>query len=216
MEVLAQTLRKFPRQRVLLEFAAPAVSPMALYTTRAGFKISPYVTALLKQPRNFDALLASIETPTTVIVPNVVGQLLNQAILLLGSAGLSASPIVFVPSLTIPINIVISQSPVGGTVLPFFGTPVSLTVSSGPPVLNPVWVRAMSQGYYNGHYREIGDVFELLSISDLSNYNADIDPDTADSPVRGWMLQLPGSPMPIEGYQSLVMKGAQAPRRTVL
>ena len=218
--MLAAIVSKKGRRSGLYAFLAQqsTTTAIALYGVPQVNRLMRYLptVASFKKHRHNRYLLSQVIPPVTVVVPEVEGLLLADGIFLLTSVGLlQTPPPIFTPSLTVPINVIISQSPVAGSIVSF-STPITLLVSSGPPVLNPVWVKATSQGYYDGIYREIGDVFQLDSIADLSDYNVDQDPNTPDSPIRGWMLQLPGNPMPIVGVQSLYRPGNTSPRRTVL
>lgn len=53
-------------------------------------------------------------------------------------------------------------------------------------------VQAVAAGFYNGIYRYVGDVFDLLSANDYSDSTAVINPPTdPDYPLYGWMLSVP-------------------------
>lgn len=77
-------------------------------------------------------------------------------------------------------------------------------------------VRAMQEGVYQGIYRRIGDVFQLQSSRDLSDYDSDILPGTIDSPTRGWMRVLIPENNLLQGEQFLTSVVRDHPRRTVL
>jgi len=223
MECTALTLRKYPRRAVLLTIFAPQKRYARLEAIGSPFRTLNYMPVFVPHKRHrFDPFLFFTSAPpATFTVPNVVNpggvrQTQAEAIFLLNAAGFLSTPINLAPSLSVPVGYVISQFPTAGTVVSTPSTPVALLVSSGPPVLTPVWVKAVTQGYYKGIYREIGDIFELDSLSDLSSYLVDQVPGTADSPVYGWMMQLPGNPMPILGYSSQQRTGSTMPRRTVL
>ena len=61
-------------------------------------------------------------------------------------------------------------------------------------------VQAVSRGYYNGAWRDVGDVFDLLSPSDYSSSTASIVPaGNPLYPLYGWMQQVPSS-TPLYSY----------------
>jgi hypothetical protein len=223
MEVAALTLRKYPRARVLLTIFAPQKRYARLEAISSPWHVLNYMPVIAphRKKRLLPIFMFGYTPPSTFTVPNVVNpggvsQTQAEAVFLLNAAGFLSTPITQAPSLLVVKGYVISQNPPAGTVETSLNTPVALVISSGPPVLTPVWVKAITAGYYKGIYREIGDVFQLDSINDLSNYLVDQDPGSADSPVWGWMMLLAGNPMPILGYSSQVRVGSQSPRRTVL
>lgn len=55
-------------------------------------------------------------------------------------------------------------------------------------------VQAVAAGFYKGQMRAIGDVFDLLSPSDLSDSTVSQVPiGNPDYPLYGWMLQVPAT-----------------------
>ena len=71
--------------------------------------------------------------PVKVTVPQVTGQAEAAAVSELKAAGLKVAPLVLTPSETIPAGTVISTSPPGLSLAPK-DQPVTVTVSSGPPL----------------------------------------------------------------------------------
>lgn len=52
-------------------------------------------------------------------------------------------------------------------------------------------VKAVVAGFYNGIFRDPGDIFDLLSANDYSDSTATINPPTdPDYPLFGWMLSV--------------------------
>ena len=75
--------------------------------------------------------------PQPVAVPNVVGLSRADALATIAAAGLSAGSVVQGSSETVPVGIIMSQTPAAGTMQPP-GTPVDMVVSQGPePVAIP-------------------------------------------------------------------------------
>lgn len=85
-----------------------------------------------------------------------------------------------------------------------------------PVVISGPLVRAVAAGIYKGHYKNVGDVFQLDSISDLSDSTVDYFAGTSDSPVYGWMQVLTYSLNLLEQSQFLTGTVRDKPRRTVL
>ncbi len=55
-------------------------------------------------------------------------------------------------------------------------------------------VQAVATGFYNNQFRQIGDVFDLLSPSDLSDSTVSQVPvGNPIYPIYGWMLVVPGT-----------------------
>lgn len=75
-------------------------------------------------------------TPPTATVPHVVGMTLTNAEAVIRAAKLAVGTVSHSPSTTVPAGDVISQHPVGGTVVSE-GTAVNLVVSCGPPATVP-------------------------------------------------------------------------------
>lgn len=81
----------------------------------------------------------------------------------------------------------------------------------------PTVVQAVKEGFYNGQYRCIGDVFTLLKASDLSSvYVSQVPVGDPDYPVWGWMKPLTPALLPLEYLQGLVSVERDYARRTVL
>lgn len=78
-------------------------------------------------------------------------------------------------------------------------------------------VQAVAAGFYNKIYRDIGDVFDLLSTGDLSDSTVSQVPvGNPDYPVYGWMLVVPGNtPLFSFAFYGLATQRL-SPRRTVL
>jgi PASTA domain len=80
----------------------------------------------------FILVLITLILAACVAVPNVVGDTLTAASKAITAAGLTVGTVTYQSSTTVPAGNVISQSPVGLTVLAK-PAPVSLVISSGPP-----------------------------------------------------------------------------------
>lgn len=78
------------------------------------------------------------------------------------------------------------------------------TVAPAPPTPGG-WVEAMAEGYYQGVLRLIGDVFFLSNINDLAD--ASVNYNGPNEYINGWMMPLPGTQVPLEQAQSLVVQG---------
>lgn len=84
-------------------------------------------------------------------------------------------------------------------------------------------VQAVATGFYRGQFRDIGDVFDLASPSDLSDSTVSmVPPGNPDYPLYGWMLQVPlttplytwalgngGASSPVIGVYSVNAAGAK-------
>ena len=93
-------------------------------------------------------------------------------------------------------------------------------ITSGSPIIPPpVRVRVVRAGYYAGEYRNIGDVFDIASITDYSDSTMNLVPiGNPDYPLYGWMLQVPPT-TPLYNYARVSGSASTArfsPRRTVL
>jgi len=99
-----------------------------------------------------------------------------------------------------------------------WGTQAVQIISQGQTTqTTTIRVKAVAAGFYQGDYRDIGDVFDIAQ-SDYSPYNVSLVPvGNPDYPLYGWMMQVP-STTPL--YDAASATGAsstrQAPRRTVL
>lgn len=95
-------------------------------------------------------------SPTSTIVPNVVGQSINSAVSILASSKLSIGSITSVVDNN-PINQVISQSPVDGTTV-LQGSVVNLVKSSGPAstgtpeIFTPIFKKLVVAGQPTKYY----------------------------------------------------------------
>ena len=78
-------------------------------------------------------------------------------------------------------------------------------------------VQAVSAGFYRGDYKDIGDVFDLVSTADFSDSTQPQTPaGNPDYPVYGWMLSVPAS-TPLFSWAAYGNSSPRnAPRRTVL
>lgn len=90
------------------------------------------------------------------------------------------------------------------------------TTPSAPIVIKGPLVRAVKEGFYLGHYRNIGDVFQLENLADLSDSTIDYMAGTSDSPVYGWMQVLYYPYSLLDQAQFLTGTVRDHPRRTVL
>jgi hypothetical protein len=78
-------------------------------------------------------------------------------------------------------------------------------------------VQAVYQGFYNGDYKDVGDVFDLLSVGDLSDSTVSVvSSDNPDYPLYGWMLIVPDATS-LFSFASTGQSAPDAaiPRRTV-
>ena len=72
-------------------------------------------------------------------------------------------------------------------------------------------VQAISSGFYQGDYKDIGDVFDLANTGDLSDSTvSQVPAGNPDYPVYGWMLQVPLT-TPLYNW-SQATGGASSPR----
>lgn len=72
-------------------------------------------------------------------------------------------------------------------------------------------VQATAPGFYNGIFRNIGDVFDLLQLSDYVPFNVSlVPPGNLLYPLYGWMIQV-ASTTPLVDY-SLSTGGASSPQ----
>lgn len=68
-------------------------------------------------------------------------------------------------------------------------------------------VQAMGRGYYNGVFRDVGDVFDIYTTGDFSNYQTNYG--SVATPFYGWMKTVP-SATPLFSY-ALANYGASTP-----
>jgi hypothetical protein len=77
-------------------------------------------------------------------------------------------------------------------------------------------VQATAAGFYRGDYKDIGDVFDLVSYADLSDSTASFVPvGNPDYPLYGWMLVVPSSTPLFSWASSGNSTPRNAPVRTV-
>lgn len=133
--------------------------------------------------------------PVLVVVPDVAGLSQSAASAAVSAASLSSS-VALQASLYVPAGIVISQSPVAGSIVSA-GTSVVITVSIGvaPYTAASVTVRAFKRGFFGGYIREIGSTFSITTPYEYTPY---------------WMT-LVGTPPPdwlplLEGYSEAVVR----------
>jgi hypothetical protein len=90
------------------------------------------------------------------------------------------------------------------------------TVSIPPPPPGPIRVKAVMAGEYLGDFKDVGDVFELVTSNDYSAYNVSQVPvGNPIYPFYGWMMQVPES-TPLFSWASTGNSTPRnAPRRTV-
>jgi beta-lactam-binding protein with PASTA domain len=113
------------------------VSMVDSSTVPAGTVTSQSPTAGTSVPANSVVDLVVSSSPTTITVPNVVGQNQANAQAAITAAGLSVGTVSMASSCIVPTGVVISQSPsVGTSVAP--GSAVDLVVSSGQDTSPPV------------------------------------------------------------------------------
>lgn len=112
------------------------VTTQASSTVAAGSVISesPAAGTEVNVGSSVDLIVSS--GPGSVAVPNVVGDTSAAATTAIAGAGLVVSSQEAVPSSTVPIGLVITESPAAGTLVSV-GSGVGLTVSNGPLQLNP-------------------------------------------------------------------------------
>lgn len=78
-------------------------------------------------------------------------------------------------------------------------------------------VQAVAAGFYNKDYKDIGDVFDLLNVGDLSDSTVSYVPvGNPDYPVFGWMLVVPSATPLFSWAASGLSSPRQAPRRVVV
>lgn len=78
-------------------------------------------------------------------------------------------------------------------------------------------VQAVAAGFYNKDYKDIGDVFDLLSPADLSDSTVSQVPiGNPDYPIYGWMLVVPSNTALFSWASSGLSSPRLSPRRTVV
>lgn len=76
----------------------------------------------------------------------------------------------------------------------------NFTADGGINLTTFMRVQAVVAGDYNGIWRDIGDVFDIVLLADLSNSTVSIVPvGNPDYPLYGWMKQVPAS-TPLYSY----------------
>jgi hypothetical protein len=85
-----------------------------------------------------------------------------------------------------------------------------------PPSPVPVRVRATAAGYFEGVYRDIGDVFDISDTSDFTDSaQSQVPVGNPDYPEYGWMVIVPSS-TPLFSFASSGLSSPRtSPRRTV-
>jgi hypothetical protein len=85
-----------------------------------------------------------------------------------------------------------------------------------PPTNVAVRVRATAAGYFEGVYRDIGDVFDIFDTSDfIDSAASEVPVGNPDYPLLGWMLIVPSS-TPLFSWASTGLASPHtSPRRTV-
>jgi hypothetical protein len=189
MQVIEQVeyVRRIPRQRILLAYLTKTLPSIGLYKQLAHPYLL-YSTPYCRKPKSYLYLLAQAVAPVSVIVPNVIGEDLADAVFQLNALGFTSHPVTYSTSLLFPPNTVMAQNPPGLTVA-LFNTPVALVVSTGPgpgPVAG-FRVMAVTAGEYNGEYYAPGDVFDLLEATDFSDSTVNYGPESGTIQL-GWMI----------------------------
>lgn len=124
-----------------------------------------------------------LQVDNETVVPNLVGLSKDAAITALGTAVLGADPEPVISGL--PAGTVISQSDPAGALL------IANTMVTFQYAINGDGFRcqAVSPGWYNGVYYNIGDVFDLLQASDFSDSTLNYEFDGGEYNA-GWMMQV--------------------------
>jgi serine/threonine-protein kinase len=107
----------------------------------AGSVVDQSVPAEQPQKRSVPVDLVVSKGRQPIDVPAVVGQPRAEAEQAVRAAGLAVGDVTEEPSESVPKGAVVRQAPEGGTL--FRGDPVSLVVSSGPPLVAVPQVRGM-------------------------------------------------------------------------
>jgi serine/threonine-protein kinase len=107
----------------------------------AGSVVDQSVPAEQPQKRSVPVDLVVSKGPQPIDVPAVVGTPRAEAEQAVRAAGLAVGDVTEEPSESVPKGVVVRQAPEGGTL--FRGDPVSLVVSSGPPLVAVPQVRGM-------------------------------------------------------------------------
>lgn len=78
-------------------------------------------------------------------------------------------------------------------------------------------VMAVAAGYYQGDYKDIGDVFDIVSNNDFSDSTVSQVPvGNPDYPIYGWMLKVSAT-YPLFSWASSGLSSPRlSPRRTVV
>lgn len=120
-----------------------------------------------------------------LLVPDVVGESLSDAIDDLATAYLNAAT-VSAYSASVPVGYVISQYPTAGSQVSAFST-ISLLISLGPsPGPASIRMRAFALGYIYEQFRNIGDEFEISDPLQYSPYWMTF----VDTPPDDWLPAL--------------------------
>jgi hypothetical protein len=124
-----------------------------------------------------------VEPPNTTIVPNVVGQTLAQAGVILADASLQVGTVSQAFHPTAPAGQVVGQSPIPGSVVPIASS-VNLTVSKGPEPVNPLSASFTSPT--NGTAFESGDLglFKMSIVGGVPPFTVQFLFETG--PIPGW------------------------------
>jgi beta-lactam-binding protein with PASTA domain len=135
--VVGQTLASANSAIMAAGLTTGVVTQQGSVAVPAGSVIaqSPFAGASVAPSSAVNLVVSS--GPPNVQVPNVVGQTQASAMSALTAAGLTSGAITSQASGAVPAGTIISQSPAAGaSVAP--GTPISLVVSSGPAVAQPL------------------------------------------------------------------------------
>lgn len=120
------------------------------------------------------------------VVPPVIGLLKVAAIALINAAFLAESVIEKVSAL--PLGTVIDQSPAAASGA-FANSVVTITVAIKGDGFR---VQAVTAGWYNGTYYNVGDVFDLLQAADFSDASQNYESGGGEY-AAGWMIQSTGA-----------------------
>jgi len=114
----------------------------------------------------------------TVAVPSLIGQSQAVASAAILAAGLTQG------SITNAGAIVVSQNPAAGTQVAL-GSAVNFTMSFAR-------VQAATPGFYRGDYKDVGDVFDVITAAEFQSSAVSIVPvGNPVYPLFGWMTQVP-------------------------
>lgn len=118
-------------------------------------------------------------------------------------------------------ELLVGQSPTTWTADSNVFTVDQTNITADGSIIGPLMrVQAVQRGFYNGLFRDVGDVFDIYATGDYSN--STVNYGSVATPLYGWMKQVPnstplytfslnngGASTPVQGTYGINSQGAK-------